>query len=97
MKTIPADSLVYFVKCDRAIIDQANMIEGFFPANSFVKSFFIPYYCENCDEQSNILCERKNESDKTPTYTQTSACKNCKNEAEIDIIETKYFKFLRKN
>ena len=97
MKTIPSNSKVYFVKCDRAMIDQANMIEGFFPPNSFVKSFFIPYYCEHCDEQSNVLCERKSEADKTPVYTPTSSCKNCQKEAEIDIIETKYFKFLKKN
>jgi hypothetical protein len=84
---------VAFLNCPKIAIEQMNMVEGFLPKNGIVKSFYIPYYCEECDSVTNYLQEVKQgvEVD-APEEIQ---CENCKQTAEIDVIEAKYFKFLK--
>ena len=96
MKTVPSDSHVTCIHCQKEIIDQANMIDGFFPDNTFISSFYIPYFCESCNEQTNILATRDDEPNKVPVPDQETACHNCGEMAEIDIIEKTYFKFIKK-
>jgi hypothetical protein len=83
--------------CPQIIVDQLNMVEGFLPTGTEINSFFVPYYCESCDELSPVLFEKgKNFDGPNPEVEETMECPNCKEESELDIIEKMYFKFLDK-
>ena len=45
LKTSPDTKLV-FRNCPKIIVDQFNMVAGFFPMNGEIESFYVPYYCE---------------------------------------------------
>lgn len=94
---IPAKTTVVFVNCSRIFIDQANMFEGFLPKNSVIKSFFVPYFCESCKNSMNVLTPVKNEPKKTiGKIPKAQPCKSCGEQAELDVIESHYFRFLER-
>ena len=45
----------YFDNCPKALVMQMNMVEGFLPANSEVRSMEVPFYCEDCDEEKDVM------------------------------------------
>jgi hypothetical protein len=90
----PSTKITYST-CPKIIVDQINMVEGFLPASGKVLSFFVPYYCENCDDVENNLFST---SDVGPAAGKpvpaSTKCSKCGKDTEIDIIESKYMKFL---
>ncbi|MBT3235292.1 MAG: hypothetical protein HN353_05020 [Bdellovibrionales bacterium] len=95
IKKIPSEVSVEFVKCKSMAVDQINMIEGFINKDGVVSSFFIPYFCEECDEITNKLVSRGTDYNGTEiTVEEELKCEHCGEDAEIDVIEAKYFKFL---
>jgi hypothetical protein len=95
VRQIPEGSSVEFIKCRSMVVDQINMIEGFIGKGSVVASFYIPYFCEECDEITNKLVSRGAEYNGTDLNIEEELkCEHCGAEAEIDVIEAKYFKFL---
>lgn len=78
-------------RCPPILIDQANMIHGFFhPAT--VISFYVPMWCEGCDESASVLVERQRYEDEGMAEVP---CKSCREPLEIDEWEEHYFGFLR--
>ena len=97
LRDIPSDITVVYCQCPRILVEQINMIDGLMPKNGFVESFFIPYYCEECDEISDLLCSKgKDYGGVDFEPKEFISCNKCENNAEIDIIESKYLKFLKK-
>ncbi len=95
IRTAESGSQFIFKKAQKAIIDQINMIDGFIPKGSTVESFYVPYFCEECDTASAILFTRGKEfSSGKPEVKQAIPCSNCGKNAEIDVIEAQYFRFL---
>jgi len=95
VRTFPANLVVVFVNCPRVFIDQANIFNGFFPKAFAIKSFFVPYFCESCKNASNVLLTIGKEV--TPShieFPEAKVCETCQGRAEIDVIESSYFKFL---
>ena len=88
----------YFVNCPKPIVDQINMVEGFLPRNSVVKSFKVPYYCEECEKDATYTFvlgrEYKIENGKASINPPIYPCKCTEPSLEPDIIEKKYFRFL---
>lgn len=88
------------VNCPKAIVDQVNMVDGFLPKNSIVRSFQVPFYCESCEADKTYTFVLGREYKKTdagyeltvPDYT----CDKPDCEMEPDVVEKKYFKFLSK-
>ena len=95
MKTIPSGVIAVFTKCPAILVDQINMINGFVPAGGYVQSFFVPYFCDECDDVVNKLFERGKDYNKGECdVAEEISCPKCSSEAELDVIKLKYFKFL---
>ena len=89
IQTVPPSVKIAFEECPKIVVDQINIVDGFLPKGAEVRSFDIPYFCEAC-EGSTIKSCKKGES-----YSETVPCSKCGKEAEIDVIESKYFSFLK--
>ncbi len=87
------------INCPRVVVMQMNMVDGFLPVNSRVESFFVPYYCETCDLESEVLFRvgkevtLQNGAVKID-YSPQGTCKTPDCAIEIDANEAKYFRFL---
>lgn len=87
---------VILTDCPKPLIDQASMVEGFILPEFQVLSFYVPYYNEDKDLEKLVLVQYGKD------YTRDTI--NIPNEHkdadgtvfEIDIIPSKYFKFLTK-
>lgn len=88
-------SQITFEKCPKVIIDQMNMVDGFLPKNGKVLSFFVPYYNESSGAEKNILFNSGVEFVGAQLNPPSDIKDDDGNEMEMDVIETKYFKFLK--
>ena len=95
LKGIPENVQINYENCPRIFVDQMNMVEGFLPPRAKVASFQLPYYCEECDSETNVLMARDKDFSKAkPTPKGMPKCQSCGKDAEIDVVEQKYFRFL---
>lgn len=96
-KTIVGRPQIVFKECHKLIIDQVNMVAGFLPENAIVQSFYTPYYCEKCEKLTELFLEREKDYPQGDLdLPEEIECMHCKNKAELDVIETKYLKFIRR-
>ena len=58
IRQLPGNVIMKFRRCPRAVVEQINILEGFLPKGARVESFFVPYYCEKCDQTHNVLYEK---------------------------------------
>ena len=92
---IKPSTRVTYSNCPKIIVDQINMVDGFLPASGKVVSFFVPYFCENCDDvENNLFSTSEVVTAGGVKIPKSTKCSKCGGETEIDIIETKYLKFL---
>lgn len=94
---------IVFLKTPKALVFQMNMVEGFLPKNGFVQSFYVPFFCEKCDKEENILFGVGQEVQLQPggyklTFDIKNAkvCNNASCEMEMDASEAKYLQFLKR-
>ncbi len=90
---------VFIERCSVRIVNQLNMFPGFFGKKVVtMKSLFVPYFCESCDESKHVLvsCDQKSvefmKSGKCPGLPN---CNQCSGSLEFDGIEKKYFAFAK--
>ena len=88
-----------FINCPKPIVDQINMVEGFIPKNSVVRSFKVPYYCETCeaDKSYTFVLGREYVQNDDGTFVlkvPPNTCERSDCEMEPDVVEQKYFRFL---
>lgn len=89
-------SAIVYDQCPKVIVDQINMVDGFLPSNAKVNSFFVPYYNDESGSEKNILFRYGTEF-KEGSVQPPSEVKDDQGQAmEMDVIETKYFKFIKK-
>ncbi len=87
-----------FLNSPKALVMQMNMVEGFLPEQAEVLSMQVPFYCETCDEEKDVLFELgkqvKVSGDSVKLdYKKSEICKpDC--EIELDVTESKFFRFL---
>ncbi len=88
-----------FINTPKCIIDQINMVDGFLPTHSTVKSFKVPFYCEDCDEDKTVTFVRDREFKKVGEEMKLEMpehnCPKCGTPMEPDVVEQKYFRFLK--
>jgi hypothetical protein len=91
-----ATKSIIYRNCPKIIVDQINMVDGFLPNSGMVESFYVPYYSEDTGEEKHILFSfGKEYTDQGLNYP--SLVVDSKNQPmEIDVIESKYFRFLQK-
>ena len=87
-----------FFNVPKSVTMQMNMVEGFLPPQSSILSLYVPFYCESCDEEKEMLFEVGKqisiEGDSVKIdYEASKICKpDC--EPELDVVESKFFRFL---
>lgn len=89
---IPDSCSITYINCPQIIIEQINMVHGFFKKGAEIKSFYAPYFCEKCNKEAKIHLEASQvKNRKAPRID----CPHCGNEnIEFDAIEAQYFSFL---
>jgi hypothetical protein len=89
---VESRSQVVLVRCSPAIVAQINLVNNF-AGNGVVKSFYIPYFCSECDQEKVMLAEA---SDLGPPPHQPPVCRcdECDLVMEFDDMADSYFAFL---
>jgi thiol-disulfide isomerase/thioredoxin len=89
--------------CPKSMVFQFNMVDGFLPPQSSVKSFFVPFFCESCDKEQNLLFNVGHEvavdgGNLKISFDakQASGCGEASCSLEMDVTEAKYFQFLKR-
>lgn len=96
INTVPNAKVEYHL-CPKIIVDQINMVQGFLPTHGAVKSFYVPFYSDESGEEKNILFHYGKEFDQSGMKLVPSIKGDDGKEMEMDVVETKYFKFLKKS
>lgn len=95
-KAPPASELV-FRNCPKIVVDQINMVAGFLPDNGRIESFYVPYFCESSGNEKMILFTEGKEFKGSDLLPPEEIKDDETGEfMEMDVIEAKYFKFLKK-
>ncbi|PIS11642.1 MAG: hypothetical protein COT73_02885 [Bdellovibrio sp. CG10_big_fil_rev_8_21_14_0_10_47_8] len=87
---------VEYFECPKIIVDQINMVQGFLPAQGRVKSFYVPYYSDDSGAEKNVLFTEGKEFTEQGLQTPPVVKDDEGKEMEMDVVEAKYFKFLKK-
>ncbi len=87
---------VSYLLCPKIIVDQINMVQGFLPAGAKVLSFYVPYYSEESGEEKNVLFTLGKEYSESSVVPPAGIKDSAGQEMEIDVVESKYFKFITK-
>jgi len=85
-----------FSHCPKVIMDQINMVDGFLPTNGKVNSFYVPYYNDDSGSEKNVLFRYGNEFSEGNLNPPAAVKDEDGNDMEMDVIEAKYFKFIKK-
>lgn len=94
IEKLPSQCQIVYKNCPQIIIEQINMVHGFFRQGSTIESFYAPYYCEKCGKEAKIRVESEKVKNRKAPNTD---CPHCGNEnIEFDAIEAQYFSFLGK-
>jgi hypothetical protein len=95
IKEFPTTATLTVAKCPKIIVDQINMVSGFLPPGAIVESFFVPYFADDSGEEQMVLFTNGKEF-KDGNLTPPQGIKDSTGaEMEMDVIEAKYFKFLK--
>lgn len=82
---------ILLTKCSAAIVSQMNLVQNF-TQDGIVKSFYIPYFCPECESEKALLCES---TELSPPYEPPMCrCDNCDFVMEFDDVADFYFSFL---
>lgn len=94
IEQIPAASTISYNNCPQIIIEQINMVHGFFRKGASINSFYAPYFCEKCGKESKVRLEAPQVKNRKAPKVD---CPNCGEEdMDFDAIEAQYFSFLGK-
>ena len=81
---------------DNPVVDQINMVQGFLPATGKVISFFVPFYNEDSGSEKSILFSYGREYTEEGVSKTPDVLDDAGKPMEMDVVEAKYFKFLKK-
>ncbi len=95
IKAFPTSLKLSVRHCPKIIVDQINMVAGFLPDGTIIESFYVPYYSDASGDERMVLFMNGKEFNGSEV-TPPSEVKDDSGEVmEIDVIEAKYFKFLK--
>lgn len=80
------------VECSPAIVAQINLVNNF-TGSGVVKSFYVPYFCPECDEEKVLLVETA-DMGPPPHEPPTCRCDECDLVMDFDDMPDSYFAFL---
>lgn len=94
LKTFPPESKITYSHCPPIIVEQMNMVAGFFPKGAVVESLYVPFFCEKCKKQDMVLLVSGKEIQGKSVNMPEVKCPQCGAPMEPDVLEAKYFRFL---
>ena len=84
-----------FINCRPAIVSQFNMIVGFGGVGELI-SLFLPYTCDECDREFEILADLRREYvNVVGGEPRRQVCVNCGAAAEFDDLPDHYFSHVK--
>jgi anti-anti-sigma regulatory factor len=83
---------IVLVECSPAIVAQINLVNNF-TGKGVVKSFYVPYFCPECDEEKVLLSETA-DMGPAPHEPPTCRCDECDLVMDFDDMPDSYFAFL---
>lgn len=87
---------IIYENCPKVIVDQINMVDGFLPPNAQVSSFYVPYYNDDSGSEKNVLFRLGQEYGAGQFNPPETVKDESGQVMEMDVVETKYFKFIKK-
>ncbi len=87
---------IKLIECPKVIVDQINMVQGFISKNALVESFYVPYFNEEAGTEKNVLFSLGKEYTNSEINFPKEITDESGRPMELDVIESKYFKFLKK-
>lgn len=93
IEVIPEQTHIKYNNCPQIIIEQINMVHGFFRKGAEINSFYAPYYCEACGKEQKIHLEASQVKNRKAPNKE---CPTCGETMDFDAIEAQYFSFLGK-
>lgn len=90
------EAKITFNSCPKVIVDQINMVDGFLPTNGKVSSFFVPYYNDDSGSEKNVLFRYGTEFSEGQVNPPAGVTDDQGNAMDMDVIESKYFKFIKR-
>lgn len=95
IKCVPSTLKLVIRKCPKNIVDQINMVSGFLPTGAIVESFYVPYFAEASGEEKMVLFNSGKEFRGGDIYPPPAIVDSTGASMEMDVIEAKYFRFLK--
>ncbi len=94
LEKIPPKTAIVYQNCPQIIIEQINMVHGFFRKGAVISSLYAPYFCEKCNKEAKVHLQTEQIKNRKAPKVE---CPHCGNEKmEFDAIEGQYFAFLGK-
>lgn len=97
----PNDLQIELHNCPTLIVSQVNMVAGFLPNNGTVESLTAPFNCATDNREVGVVLTRGKEY-QYASSSQTSSinlptvnCPKCNKPMELDVVEAKFFNFLK--
>lgn len=83
------------------VIDMFNLVKGILPKESTIESFYVPYECNSCGNEENLLVirgkdyvESMNGQKANLLFPTEINCSKCKNSMRLGVWESKFLRFL---
>jgi anti-anti-sigma regulatory factor len=95
VKMLPSSVQLSVRRCPKVIVDQINMVAGFLPAHTLIESFYVPYYSDASGSEKMVLFEKGKEFTDGDVNVPAEVKDESGEVMEMDVIEAKYFKFLK--
>ncbi len=95
IRSVSADIRIIYENCPKAIVDQINMVSGFLPDTAKVVSFYVPYYNEDTGREKMVLFIEGDQYTENDINIPFVIKEESGDVFEVDVIESKYFKFLK--
>jgi hypothetical protein len=95
IKGFPSTLKLVVRKCPKIIVDQINMVSGFLPAGTVVESFYVPFFADISGEEKMVLFSIGKEYRGGDVFAPKQISDTTGAPMEMDVIEAKYFKFLK--
>ncbi|MEZ0390900.1 MAG: hypothetical protein ACAH59_01700 [Pseudobdellovibrionaceae bacterium] len=82
-------------ECPHLFVRNFSSLKGFLTPNVSVLSFYVPFYSEATDEAKDVLFLREREFKKDGSLNIPKVMDSRGQAMEMDVIEAKYFSFLK--
>lgn len=95
-----AGTPIAFEKCSTSIMGQSMSVYGFIPAGAEVRSYFVPFFCNECEASSSHLFPTdgrpRSFEEAVPEIAKlTPLCPFCSSPTELDALPERYLTALR--